>query len=248
MTSLFNIIIYKPLFNALIVLYKYVAFGDFGLAIILLTIIIRLILYPLFYKSFENQIKLQKIQPIIKKIHHDHKHNREEQARKLMELYKQHKVNPFSGFILILVQLPILIALYRIFLTGITPEALKNLYSFITPPSNITSSFLGLINLAERSIVVVALAAVAQYVQGRLSLTHTKTEQETSASKVSKQMVFIGPALTSVILLSLPSAVGLYWLTTSLFSIIQQIIITRKLQKDEQDSRDNKNIDRESRP
>jgi len=231
MAALFNTILYQPLFNALIALYNYVPFADLGIAIILLTILIRVILYPLFYKSFENQLVMQKLQPLIKKIQHDHKNDREKQARALMDLYKQHKINPFSGFLLILVQLPILITLYRLFLGDFTPEAFENLYSFISAPETIDNSLLGLINLKERSIVVVGLAAAAQYVQGKLSFARTDKKDETAASKVGKQMVFIGPILTLLILTSLPSAVGIYWLTTSVFSIFQQIIITRKLDK-----------------
>ena len=116
MGSLFNEILYKPLYNALVFLYQYITLEDLGLAIILLTILIRFILYPLFYKSIKSQALLQKIQPEIQKIQHNHKDNREKQAQELMALYRQHKVSPFSSFLMILVQLPVLIALYRLFL------------------------------------------------------------------------------------------------------------------------------------
>lgn len=231
MGSFFNTILYQPLFNALVVLYKF-AFSDLGLAIILLTVVIRVILYPLFYKSFKNQMLMQRLQPLIKKIQHDHKDNREKQAAALMGLYREHKINPFAGFFLILVQLPILITLYRLFLAGFTPESLANLYSFITPPDMIGHSFLNLINLQERSIVVVGLAALAQYFQGKLGLQKNAEKDETTASRIGRQMVFVGPALTLVILISLPAAVGLYWLTTSAFSIFQQLLINKQLAKE----------------
>src|SRR3989344_8721224 len=131
MGNFFNIILYQPLFNALVSLYNTVAFQDLGVAIILLTFVVRVILYPLFYHSFKNQTLMQKIHPEIQKIQHNHKGNREKQAQALMELYKQHKVNPFSGFFLILVQLPVLIVLYQLFLKGLNPETFTNLYSFI---------------------------------------------------------------------------------------------------------------------
>lgn len=233
MGSFFHIILYQPLFNALVVLYKF-AFSDLGLAIILLTVIIRFILYPLFYKSFKNQMLMQRIQPLIKKIQHDHKDNREKQAAALMGLYREHKINPFAGFFLILIQLPILITLYRLFLSGFTPESLSDLYSFITPPEMIGHSFLGLINLQGRSIVVVGLAALAQYFQGKLSIQKHSEKDETAASRIGRQMVFVGPALTLVILVSLPAAVGIYWLTTSVFSIIQQLLINKQLEKNGQ--------------
>ncbi|OGY61982.1 MAG: hypothetical protein A2745_01100 [Candidatus Harrisonbacteria bacterium RIFCSPHIGHO2_01_FULL_44_13] len=230
MSTLFNEILYRPLFNALIFLYEYITFEDLGIAIILLTIVVRVILFPLFYKSFKNQTLLQKLQPEIQKIQHDHKDNREKQAQAMMELYKQHKVNPFSGFLMLFLQLPILIALYKVFLNGFTEIDVGSLYSFIPRISQIDSSFLGLINLGEKSIFIVILAAVSQYFQGKLSLPKIEKGKELpKAAQIGRQMVFIGPILTVVILFSLPAAVGLYWLTTSVFSIGQQIVINRKI-------------------
>ncbi|MEK9186335.1 MAG: YidC/Oxa1 family membrane protein insertase [Patescibacteria group bacterium] len=229
MSELFNTILYQPLFNGLVFLYKYVAFEDLGIAIILLTVVIRTLLYPFFYKSFKNQTLMQRIQPHIKKIQHDHKDNREKQAQALMALYKEHKVNPFSGFVLILLQLPILITLYKLFLGGFTAEAMSNLYDFIAAPQEIYHSFLGLIDLQTRSILIVSLAAIAQYFQGRLALPKTAGDPQDPAAKVARSMVFVGPVLTVVLLFSLPSAVGLYWLVTSLFSIGQQLIINKQL-------------------
>jgi len=227
---MFNALFVQPLFNALVFLYEYVAFQDLGIAIILLTIIIRVILYPLFYKSFHNQAVIQKLSPIIKKIQHDHKDNREEQAKALLALYRGHKVNPFSGFLLILVQLPILIALYKVFLSGISPETLQNLYSFVTVPEQINHLFINLIDLSKRSIVIVGLAAVFQYLHGKKMLPKVDSGASPApAAKMAKQMVWIAPVLTIVILFNLPAAVGLYWMTTSVFSLIQQIFINRRV-------------------
>lgn len=231
MGGFFNTILYQPLFNALVFLYNTIAFQDLGVAIIMLTVVVRVILYPLFYKSFRNQTLMQKIQPQIQKIQHDHKGNREKQAQAMMELYKQHKVNPFSGFLLILVQLPILIVLYRLFLEGITPDSFANLYSFVPQPAELHHIFLGLIDLGNKSIVIVVLAAVSQYLQGRLSLPKTGDDQS-PAVKVGKSMVFIGPVLTVLVLVTLPSAVGIYWFASSAFSIAQQILINKSLNKE----------------
>ncbi|MBI2024524.1 MAG: YidC/Oxa1 family membrane protein insertase [Candidatus Harrisonbacteria bacterium] len=229
--SIFHTILYQPLFNALVFLYENIAFEDLGIAIILLTLIIRFILYPLFYKSFKNQTLMQKIQPEIKKIQHDHKDNKEKQAQAMIELYRRHKVNPFSSFLLILVQLPVLIVLYRLFLNGFSPEAFADLYAFVPQPAEINNFFLGLIDLQKRSILVVVLAVVLQYFQGRLSLP--KKTSDDPAAKVSRSMVVIGPVLTLVILTSLPAAIGVYWLASSAFSIVQQIIVNKKLRKED---------------
>lgn len=227
MSGFFNLILYQPLFNALVVLYKYVAFQDLGVAIILLTLVIRLILYPLFYHSFKNQTVMQRLQPMIQKIQHDHKENKEKQAQAMMQLYKEHKINPFSGFLLLLVQLPILIVLYRVFLNGLTTTAFANLYSFVSPPSQLNHSFLGLLDLSAKSIFIVVLAAAMQYFQSRLTLP--KNDSKSSTAQIGRSMMYVGPVMTILILSNLPSAIGIYWLTTSVFSIIQQLIINKKL-------------------
>lgn len=227
---MFQTYIYIPLLNALVAFYNTVAFQDFGVAIILLTLFIRIIFLPLFYKGAKNQFLIQKLQPEIKKIQHNHKDDKEKQAQAMMELYKTHNVNPFSGFLMILVQLPVLIGLYQVFLKGISAEALTHLYSFVSTPAQLNTGLLGLIDLQESSILMVILAAVAQLAQGWISLPKVEKGQELSSSEqMGRQMMYMGPVLTVVILGSMPSAIGLYWLVTSLFTIIQQMYINKTL-------------------
>lgn len=139
-----------------------------------------------------------------------------------MGLYREHRVNPLSSFLLILVQLPILIALYQVFMKGLSIEA-----------GFLELSFLGLIDLSEKSAIIVGLAAAAQYFQGKLSIIKSEKpfKDLTPAERMGRQMIYLGPILTVIFLyfFNLPSAVGLYWLTTSLFSVIQQIIINKRL-------------------
>src|SRR3989344_3822569 len=142
---MFQTLFYIPFLNALVWLYESASFHDLGIAIILLTFLIRLILLPLFYKGAKDQSLMQKLQPEIKKIQHNHKDDKEKQAQAMMELYRIHKVNPFSGFLMILVQLPVLIGLYRVFYNGISPETLVHLYSFIPAPEGVNATFLHLI-------------------------------------------------------------------------------------------------------
>ena len=148
----------------------------------------------------------------------------------MMALYKEHEVNPFSGIFLILIQLPILIALYRVFLNGFTNQSLTSLYGFISAPLSISHDFLGLIDLSKPHIIIVGLAAIVQYFQGRLAIPKSATGAKLSQVElIGKQMTFIGPILSVVILYRLPTAVSLYWLTTSAFSFFQQIAINRSL-------------------
>lgn len=232
MSYLFTTIIYRPLLNALIFFYNTVAAHDLGLAIIFLTVLIRLILFPLFHKSAHHQVKMQRLQPQIKKIQELHKGDREKQTKALMDLHKEHGVNPFSGFLLLLVQLPILITLYQIVLRSLKPGAISGLYNFVSAPEILKPTFLGLIPLGERSILIVCLAALAQYFQAKLSLQSLPAgETPTQAEKVARQMVFVGPILTVVLFWNFPAAIGLYWFITSLFSVGQQIIVNKQLKK-----------------
>jgi len=234
----FNTILYEPLLNALIFLYDYFSFHDLGIAIILLTILIRLILFPLFHKGSKDQAIIQRLAPKIKEIQHTHKHDKEKQAKALMDLYKEHKINPFSGFLLLLVQLPILFALYKVFLQGLSMDSLGVLYTFVPYPASLGHYFLGIIDLTKRNIVIALLAAAGQYVQGKLAVVPNETVRtEKNKSEISpmetmqRQMVYLGPALTFLFLyfFNLPAAIGLYWLTTVAFSIIQQIVINKSV-------------------
>lgn len=231
MSYLYHTIIYKPLLNALFFLYNTVALQDLGLAIVLLTVLIRLVLFPIFQKSVRHQMVMQKLQPKIKKIQEDHRGDAEKQTKAMMELYREHRVNPLSGFGLLLVQLPVLIALYQIFLNSLSLEKLVgDLYSFVPVPLVLHTTFFGLINLGNSSILIVGLTAIAQYFQARLSVAPRKpSEAEGAAEKMAKRMALIGPVLTIVIFSSLPAALTLYWFVTSVFSIFQQAVVNKQL-------------------
>lgn len=115
MISLFYTIFYNPLYNGL-VLISVLPHKDVGIAVILFTIFIKLILFPLTKSSLITQIKMRTLEPEMKEIREKYKNNREEMARKTMEFYKTNNIKPFSSFFLILLQFPILIALYLVFI------------------------------------------------------------------------------------------------------------------------------------
>ncbi len=219
MSSLYNNYIYQPLLHVLVFLYQHFSFHDLGIAIVLLTIIVRIILFPLFHKGAKDQAIMQKIAPKLKEIQIRHKDNKEKQVQETMALYREHKVNPFSQFLLLIIQLPILIALFKIFSKGF--QEIQNLHPY----------FLGFIDLTKPNIIIVLAAAAAQFIQAKLTLPKTDKQSKnlSTAERVSRQMVFIGPIFVVVVFLQFPSALGLYWLTFSVFSVIQQIIINKQL-------------------
>lgn len=232
----FNTLLYQPLFNALILLYNYLPGNDFGLAVIILTFLLRLFLYPVMTQSIKYQQALNEIQPKLKEIQEKYKDNKEQQAKEIMNLYKEKKINPFSVFLPLLIQLPLLIALFQVFKTGLQPESMNSLYSFIAHPGEINYLFLGLISLSEPSLLLAAITSVVQFFQFKKMNPKQKTIHQSGGTKkkdaimqfsnmAQKQMPYFLSAFTFAFLTKLPAALGLYWITTSLFSIGQQHIL-----------------------
>jgi YidC/Oxa1 family membrane protein insertase len=220
MAGLFNLYVYEPLLSVLLFIYNSVAFSDLGVAIILLTILIRVVLFPLFYKGAKDQAIMQKLQPHIKKLQLDHKDDKEKQAKELLNLYKKYNFNPFFGFFSILIQLPIFFALFKLFGQQLGSLGLASTMMF------------GIIDLGSKGIILPAIAAGLQYFQGKLSLPISKKEgNENPLASIGKTMVYVGPVLTLLIFSNLPSALSIYWIVSSIFAIVQQIYINKKLPK-----------------
>jgi YidC/Oxa1 family membrane protein insertase len=180
------------------------------------------VLLPFFYKSSKDQALIRKIQPKINEIQKKYKEDKEKQGKELMNLYKEHKLNPFSGFLLLIIQLPIFFALFRIFRN---PELITETFDHVTA--------FGLINLTEVVIPIVVVAAILQYFQGKISLAANKTsnnqQNNNPMAKMGNSMIYITPIISFVVLIQLPSALAVYWITSSLFSIGQQFVINKKI-------------------
>ncbi|MEX0690029.1 MAG: YidC/Oxa1 family membrane protein insertase, partial [Candidatus Paceibacterota bacterium] len=220
MKALFNTLFYNPMFEGLLFIYDLIGAEGLGLSIIILTIIIRIVLSPFFYKGAKNQTLMQRLQPEMNRIKKKFKDNKEEQAKAMMGLYKEHNLNPFSSFLLLIIQLPIFLALFQIF---------RNSETIITNFGD--PLFLG-IHLAEASIVLAIVAAILQYFQGKLALAKSSNESSSKQQKnIGKAMIYFAPIISLVILTTLPSALALYWIVSTLFSIGQQIIINNTLDK-----------------
>ncbi len=247
-SAFFNIIIYQPLFNALIFLYEHLPIMDFGVAVIALTVLIRLVLYPLGTQGIKAQKALSEIQPKMKEIQEKYKNDREKQGKEMMLLYKKEKINPLAGCLPILIQLPIIIGIYqvfRVFQDGLSATELEVLYSFIPSPEIIGNpSFLGIIDLASSNIYLAFIAGILQFFQMKMMLSNQQLTGSNQVSKdkkqdqmsqfsnmMQKQMLYFFPVFTVVILWTLPSAIGLYWITFTLFAIIQQYLTFRSMNK-----------------
>ena len=220
MAGLFNSYVYAPILSVLLFIYNSIAFSDLGVAIIVLTILIRVVLFPLFYKGAKDQAVMQKLQPHIKKIQLDHADDKERQAKELLDLYKKYNFNPFFGIFSIVIQLPIFFALFKMFGQQLGSLGLASTMMF------------GVIDLGSKGIILPIIAAGLQYVQGKLSLPNTKTQAgENPLASMGKMMIYIGPILTLLIFSNLPAALSIYWIMSSIFTIGQQIYINKKLPK-----------------
>lgn len=232
-TQIWDIALYKPLVNILAFFVSVVPWGDVGIAVIILTILVKTLLFPLSQKSIENQAKMNLLNPELNKIKKSGA-SKEEQAKQTFELYKKYKTNPFSGCLLVLIQFPIIIALYYVFYRGINFDV-GNLYSFVSAPVNINMNFLGILDISKNHIWVLAiLAGASQFLQAYFMPKPPKSEasdgsfQESFAKSMNMQMKFVFPFIVAFIAYSLSGAVALYWITSNIFAIGQQIYSNRK--------------------
>ncbi len=235
MATLFHAIFYVPILNLLVWLYNIVPGENFIIAIVILTVVIKLILWPLSSKSIKAQKNLQALQPEIEKIKKDYKGKKEEMGKVLMELYKKNKVSPFSSCLPLLIQLPFLWAVFRVFRDGVQNN-LDQVYSFISRPETINLVYLGA-DLSERSILFSVLAGLAQFVQAKMLMTKKPaiksegSKDENMAAIMSKQMTYFMPVITVFIGLSLPGGLTLYWFLTTALTALQQFYLFNKKNK-----------------
>ena len=240
MMEFFHVSIYQPLYNVIILFYNIVPGHDFGVSIIVTTVLIKLFLIPVSKKQIESQKKMQEVQPKVKEIQQKHKNDKEKQTREIMDLYKKSKTNPMSGCLPLIVQMIFLIAIYRIIMNissgGLTVNS-GDLYSFISNPGKINNIFFGIVDLSKPNIVIAFLAAIAQFYQTKMLMKSKKAENKQKekpdgkpdfASMMTKQMLYLGPIMTLMIGIKFPAGLAIYWLVSTLFMIFQQIYVFKE--------------------
>ncbi len=239
MSTLWNTIFYEPIYNALIFIINTVTFGDVGFAIIVLTILIKIFLAPLTRKSIRSQVLMKRLEGELKQIKKDYP-SKEQQAQKTLELYKKNNVNPFSGCLIVLLQLPVIFALYYVFYRGLSFDTTP-LYAFIHPPEVLNAQFLGLVDLHGKSIVLALLAGISQFIQGYLShpakkkvevvtaIDEPKTFQEQLADSMQLNIRYVLPVFVAFIAYQISAAVALYWVVSNVFTIVQEWYVRKSL-------------------
>ena len=239
---MFETFFYQPILNLVVFLYNVVPGNDLGVAIILLTIIIKVILLPLSKKSLTSQKALQDLQPKINEIKKKYANKKEEMGKAIMALYKENKVNPFSSCLPLLIQLPFLFAVFRVFRDGFDDGNLALVYSFIERPEAINSIAFGFLNLSVRSIPLAILAGLAQFWQTKMMMAKRPAvkspgaKDEDMMAMMNKQMIYFMPALTVFISLSFPAGLALYWFITTLLTGLQQLYVFKQQDKAKQET------------
>ncbi len=237
-SSLYTEVLFRPLFNLLIGITNVLPGHSVGWAIIFVTLIVRLLLLPSFLHQAKtmqkNQIKMQQVQAKLDDAKKKHKNDKAKQAEETMRIYREAGVNPASGCLPLIVQLPVLITLYQVFFSGLTPDTYHFLYRFVATPELLRFTFLG-INLSTPSLLLGIIAGVFQFVQMKYLAPAPQSQpgsnEETAAMMASmqKNMMYIFPAMTVFISLRLPAALALYWAVSTLFGIVQQLVVKKTL-------------------
>ena len=230
-------LIYDPLYNGLVFLVDAVPNHDVGIAVVALTIIVRIILFPLSKRAIESQMAMKKVAPEVEVLKKKHKDDSVKQSQAIFALYREHGVHPFASMGLLLLQLPVLIALYWVFAAGGLPVIRTELlYSFVSAPSEVNMLFLGIMDIAGKyNIILAVLVAASQLVYSRLSMGPRGSETATEATLSSDmaksfdlQARYVFPLIFGVISYSVPAAAPLYWFTANLFMIGQEYLSGRR--------------------
>jgi len=240
MTEIFNTVLYQPIFNLLVFLYNVVPGNDMALAIIALTVIIKLILFPLSLKSIKSQRALQNIQPKMQELKKKLTDQKEKLASEMMKLYRDEKVSPFSSCLPLIIQLPFLLAVFQVFRTGLNDTSLELLYPFVQNPGHLNSVSLGL-DLSQPNIILAVLTGAVQFWQAKMMITKKQpsvpgAKDEKMLSMMNKQMVYFMPFFTVIIGMQLPAGLMIYWMTTTLLMVFQQYYIFGKDKKKTKES------------
>ncbi|MEI8339301.1 MAG: YidC/Oxa1 family membrane protein insertase [bacterium] len=245
MSYIFHLIFYKPLYNLLILMIWALPWLDVGVLVVLFTILVKVILFPVSQKAARTQVMMKELQVEMDEIKKKYQGNKQEEAVQTMALYKRKGVNPFSSILLVLIQLPIIFALYYIFFKGGLPNLDHNyLYSYIPTPEHIKMTFLGFLDITKPNLILAILTAVSQYVQISITMPPAKKKDDKPAGErsfgdelsrsMSFQMKYILPIFIFIGAMNLPAVVSIYWVTSNLFAIGQELYIRKNLNKEKE--------------
>ncbi len=229
---------FDPIYNGLVFFIDVIPGGDVGLAIIFITILVKVILLPLSIKAAKTQVVMREIEPKLKELK-EKITDRQEQAKAMMLLYKESGINPFASIILVFLQIPILIALYLALSKGggVPLPAINTdiLYTFIPNPESASMLFLGIQDITLRSLPLALLASVFQFIHGSLTIPKATprdpnvplTLKEDFTRNMHLQMRYVMPIIIFFAGYTISAALALYFAISALMAIGTEFIVRR---------------------
>jgi len=240
MLEFFHQVLYVPIYNLLIYFVGILPGADVGLAVVMVTLVVKILTLPLSFSALKTQAAMRRIDPELKALRETHKDDKQKQAEAMFALYKEHGIRPFSSMLAMLVQIPILITLYLVFLReSIDTVNTELLYSFVPDPGAISALFLGFFVIAGHNVILAVLAAVTQFFQARYAIpVPAKVERDFSQGPTKAAMGaefgramaiqarYVLPIVIGVVAFT-SGAVALYFITSNVVGILQEFIIRR---------------------
>ena len=233
---MFTTFLIQPIYNLFVFLLNVVPGGDVGLAIIAITLLMRIVLYPVFTASIRTQMAMQAMQGELDIITEKYKDKPQELLRERMALMKKHNVRPFAGFLALIIQFVLIIALYyALFHEGFPEIDHTLLYSFVSEPAVVQTTFLGMDLLTAHHWLLALIVGLTQYAAIRLTImrtnTHTQSHTPERAAALRMQnnlMLYFMPIFIAVISYTFPAAVGIYFTASNVVSLAQEWLIRRQ--------------------
>ncbi len=239
-SSIWHFFFFDPIYNSLVFFVDMVPHGDVGLAIIFTVILVKVVLLPLSLKAARTQLIMRDIEPKLQEIKEKYKDKREEVALKTMQLFKESNVNPFSSILPLFIQIPIVIALYLAVNNGggvpLPDINTALLYSFIPSPEQTSMFFLGMLDIAQKSLPLAILAGVTQFIHSHLSLpkplprdtTKEPSFKDDFARSMQLQMRYVMPVLIFFVAYSISAAIAIYFTVSNIMAIGQEYVVRHK--------------------
>lgn len=231
---LFHNLLYVPIYNLLIFFVDIVPHGDVGIAVIIVTVIVKLVIAPFSISAVKTQRRMKFVEPQMKALREKYKDDREALAKETLSLYKNNGIKPFSSILATFLQLPVIIALYLVFRHEhlLSPNT-SLIYHFVALPTHISPLFLGFFPTTGHSIILAVIAAAFQFLQARATIPVPPKEKGSSSTEdfaraMSLQSRFILPLLIGGIAYT-AGALALYFITSSIVGIIQEYYVRYRL-------------------
>ncbi|MFA6608549.1 MAG: YidC/Oxa1 family membrane protein insertase [Candidatus Paceibacterota bacterium] len=233
---MFHTLFYEPIYNLLVVVLTYTPLHDIGAAIVIVTLIVKLILLPLNLSALRSQYLMKRLEPEMNKIKEMQKTNPQEASRKMVELYKLEKINPLSSLLAVIIQIPIFFALYFVFSKGLYSD-LSSIYSFVTFPETLHTMAFGLFDVTKKNIIIAIFAGLSSYALARRQTdsmvskkeAHEESFQDHFMKSMKIQLLYVLPIIITVSASVLPSALALYWFISNVTGYAQDVYMKKKL-------------------